>query len=478
VSRRSRILALVIAAGFALRLVYSLSVPETRFLVFDGRDYRDIAWNLAAGHGFSISFYRWFEPVPPEVRAKTAREERTPTGSIMAGTTETGPRGTAPVEAEPPGIDGRHPDLYRPPLLPLLGAALSFLPGPWLLYARFMSALLGALAILLVFGVARHLFGDRSALLAATVMAVYPYAIVYSGRWSTENLALVTLWGGLLVWLSRPFGVRRSLLASGVLLAAAGLTRPNLLPLALVVLVISWWRLGLRPALLAALGIALALSPWMARNAIRTGVPNPTTFFGPYNMWLGMNDAAFRMYENPSSPEFRAQKSRLYEELSREKVGELEARGIFDVHRIDRFWWDEFLKYVREHPRRAAAILGHRALHFFRPWISPAMVSSGFFWISVLAQLPLLVLAIVSLAIDRRAREPLLLWMVAVCFLFSLPFVFQHRLRFPVYDPLLVILGAHGAFLLTSRYLGRRRAALVRAAAGGRGIHEPDAGRF
>ena len=413
--RGSRALGLILLLGLLIRLGYAFSVPEPTLLVFDGLDYRDIAANIAAGRGFSISTYRWFEPVPPDAPA-------------------------------------HHPDFYRPPLLPLIGAGYFFLPGPWLFYARLSTAVLGTLAILLVYGVGRRLFGSRSALAAAACMAIYPYAIVYSGRWSTENLALVTLWGALFLWFRGSAETRWHYVLSGVLLGAASLTRPNLFPLALAGVVVSWWRLGVRSAVWVAVGLILVSSPWMVRNASHTQIPNPVTFFGPYNMWLGMNDGIYEMYRHPASPEFRAQRGRLYEELTKERVRQLEEQGTFDVREVNRCWLREYLGYVRAEPARAAYILGSRCLHSFRPWTTPAMVSRKVFLLSISSLVPLLLLGIYALATDPRSRDPLLLSMLLTSFATSLLFTFQLRLRFPVFDPMVVLFGAHGLVLCMSRY--------------------------
>ena len=79
----------------------------------DGVEYRDIAEQISKGNGFSVTFYRWYEAVP-DVK-------------------------------EPLRID-----YSRPPLLPLLGAALYFLPCDWDTAARATVVLLSAACILLV----------------------------------------------------------------------------------------------------------------------------------------------------------------------------------------------------------------------------------------------------------------------------------------------------------------------------------------
>jgi hypothetical protein len=96
------LLGLLLAA--AIRLAFLIVTSNQEFLAIDGRNYQDISSNLAAGKGYSISFYPWFEPEP-------------------AG-----------------AFSPRHPDFFRPPLLPIIEATLYKLPGPWLLRAGPNSA--------------------------------------------------------------------------------------------------------------------------------------------------------------------------------------------------------------------------------------------------------------------------------------------------------------------------------------------------
>ncbi len=111
---RRRLLILVVVAAALLRAAWSVTVSPAAFLEIDGADYRDIAQNLSAGRGYAVSAPRWFEPaalLPP----------------------------------------GPHPDFARPPLLPVLGAALFRLPGAWEAWARALMVALGTLAVWLVF---------------------------------------------------------------------------------------------------------------------------------------------------------------------------------------------------------------------------------------------------------------------------------------------------------------------------------------
>jgi 4-amino-4-deoxy-L-arabinose transferase-like glycosyltransferase len=137
----------------------------------------------------------------------------------------------------------------------------------------------GVLTVLLVFELARRLFDNRTGLVAALLVAVYPNLVFHTAVALTETLFILLFIALLLVlvsarWDGEGDGVSRGrLVAAGVLLGLSALVRPIsflLLPALVVVwLVAGWgWRRSLaRAALLAVVAIALIV-PWTIRNAI------------------------------------------------------------------------------------------------------------------------------------------------------------------------------------------------------------------
>jgi hypothetical protein len=416
------ILAILLLAAAARAALVAATSTEA-FLEHDGRDYMDIAHSLAHGHGFSASSYRWFEPAPDPAPAY-------------------------------------HPDFYRPPLLPLLGAGLYWLPGPWLFWARIGSVVLGTLLVWVVYLVAQRLFSRRTTLIAGTLFAIHPFAAYYSARWSTETLfALLLLTGVWALLRSRPEPSLRNPCVAGFALGFSCLARPNgIVP---AVVLVGWRivvatrgrRLRIATALIGCM--LLVLSPWAARNLRLTGIPNPLTFVGPYNLWLGTNDRIYDMYRAGDPAEFSQSIEALYQIDSKARIRELEKRGIFDVKRCNRYWLDELRTYVRSEPRRTLYILLERTLHYWRIAPQRAAVPAHIYWTSTLTMGPLALLALVALVMDRRARSFPLVASPLVGFLASLPFAFHLRLRYPVFDPYLVLMAAAGLdqmlFLLHAR---------------------------
>jgi len=235
-------------------------------------------------------------------------------------------------------------------------------------------------------------------------------------------------------------------LGIGTFLGLATLARPNglLLAIALPLLLLSRLLppLRVRAAGLIALSFVLVVGPWSLRNARLTGVPNPVTFFGPYQMWLGMNPRMDEMYRAGASPRFNELHEALYRVDSAGHVREQERLGIFDPRTTGKYWLRQVARFVSNHPLAAARICAARFVHFLRPWPNPVSADTLIFWLSLLSVAPLTLCALYALLRYPAVREPALYLPAIVGLVGSIPFDFSLRLRFPVFDPYLVLLAA------------------------------------
>jgi len=414
-----RVLVVILLIAAALRVGYSLTVGDADFLAIDGRDYRDISQNLASGNGYSISYYRWFEPVPQKA-------------------------------------EQLHPDFLRPPLLPLLGAALHLLPLPWVGVAKTVSILLGCCLVLAVYMLGARVFDQRTGLVAAAIASVYPPAIYYAGYWSTETVFALFLVLGLAL-LPRPGDARppRATALSIGALALAALARPTGLVFLVGMFFLALYRipkpLRLRCALVTLAVAMVILGPWMGRNAIESGRPTPATFFGGYNAWLGMNARMDAMYDAGESPEFQAQMDSLYAIDSKSHVRSLEESETFAPHEQEAYWKSLAMDYVLQHPGPARSILLRRLVHFFRPWPNRASTSGAHFAAALLTVFPVFVLAAGTLLFSSRGRSSRIILQMALAVAVSLPFVFHHRFRFPMFEPFAIVLAAVGLMAIRDR---------------------------
>ena len=193
-----------------------------------------------------------------------------------------------------------------------------FSPGPPLLYAAVYSAVgeshretarlvVAALAvptILLAYvlgsRVAETVVGRRWARVAglqtAALMAGWPVFIVFASSFWAEPLAVPLLLAAVIavLWALRTDTLPRWLVP-GVAMGAVAMFRPEYLGVGLLVAVAAGFlvfrrsntRRGLAAALLVGLGLAVALAPWTARNALVLGRLVPVSTGGGKALYVG-----------------------------------------------------------------------------------------------------------------------------------------------------------------------------------------------
>lgn len=194
------------------------------------------------------------------------------------------------------GADATQPSSDYSPGLPLFVAGLYKLTGGvHERLARVVLALIGTLAILFTYLLARRLgvvvlrnpVGDKGrqppavavavALIAALVVAIYPATIEYTGMLMTEPLAATLLVGAILglLWAGDGEDWWRWAVP-GLTLGALALVRPEYLAIGLLLALLvflrqlrrSDWKRALLAGVVVALGIVIVVAPWTIRNAI------------------------------------------------------------------------------------------------------------------------------------------------------------------------------------------------------------------
>jgi 4-amino-4-deoxy-L-arabinose transferase-like glycosyltransferase len=138
-----------------------------------------------------------------------------------------------------------------------------------------LNLVAGAATIVLTAAVARRLVGDRVAVVAAVVVAVWPNLVVHSAVALSETVFLPLVLGIVVVaidGLRAPRGIDGPrVIALGPLVAAAVYVRPVAAPMVGVLLVawlvhgLGWRRAVGATAVVTVVAVAL-LAPWLARN--------------------------------------------------------------------------------------------------------------------------------------------------------------------------------------------------------------------
>jgi 4-amino-4-deoxy-L-arabinose transferase-like glycosyltransferase len=253
-------------------------------------------------------------------------------------------------------LDGDLPTAFRVPLYPMFLAAVTlghhaFLP------VIIAQSLIGAGTVLCAALIAREMFSNTAAIIAAVLVAVYPYYVVHDT--ALQETCLYTFLMALAVLLLlrvRRSGSTVTATGAGLALGAAVLTRANLAPVTLLAPL--WlalaggsravhWQRRLRMAIICAGVVIFAIAPWLIRAYQLTGSITLSTQSG-FFLWLGNNPYTFNHYPRESID--RSQAAAL-EALSSQEKSEVEARQ-YNEALVDEWFRKKALDYIRTHPWR------------------------------------------------------------------------------------------------------------------------------
>jgi 4-amino-4-deoxy-L-arabinose transferase-like glycosyltransferase len=274
-------------------------------------------------------------------------------------------------------IDG-HLTCRRPPLYPYLLALHYRVFGVSAANGRILQILLGMLLVYLVYRVARRYFDGQVGVIAAAIAAANPFLIMISGYLLTENLYMILMLTALLVapTPARLNGPLRGVLGAAALLAAATLTRPTGLPVAIWTLAAglifgagSLTLRGRNGLFAAALFIALLL-PWSVRNQRVVGAWVGLTTHGGITFYQGNNQRVVDVvhYRGGVAPLAGLPHAQ-------------EIRGMSEVER-ERFTRTKGLEFLRDNKRLIPRLAWWKFARFWRLRSDSGLsgVRSGWWW--------------------------------------------------------------------------------------------------
>lgn len=268
----------IFIVGLVLRLIPVIAARGLGIGLDDMFQYDMLARSLAAGNGF-----RWYAQKDLNQLAQFVDFD-------VSSVKEYDPiRGIATS--------------FRAPLYPTFLAIVYFFSGTG--FSRFFAArlvqaiFLGAPLAPLTYFVSKKLFpplrvgegagvrSERSARMAASIIACYPMLLVYPLGLGTENPFFVLLLTSFLfVLLSINQPTTRYFLLSGLFLALTALTRSVIVPFALAAFCLLFF-LHRKQAFITIISFILVVTPWIIRNSLLhhklTGIE---TSMG-YNLYLG-----------------------------------------------------------------------------------------------------------------------------------------------------------------------------------------------
>jgi 4-amino-4-deoxy-L-arabinose transferase-like glycosyltransferase len=254
-------------------------------------------------------------------------------------------------------VDGRFPTAFRVPLYPIFLSVVT-LGHQVFLSVVIAQSLVGAATVLCAALIARELFGNTAATIAAVITAIYPYYVVHDTALQETSLYTFLMALAVLLLLRlRRSGSAVTAISAGVVLGAAVLTRANLAPFALLAPL--WvalaggpraveWRLRFRVAVICAVVGIVTVTPWLIRSYKLTGSPTLSTQSG-FFLWLGNNPYTFSHYPQEFidlsvAPAMAA--------LTPPEESELAARHGNEAL-VDDWFRKKGLDYIRDNPWRA-----------------------------------------------------------------------------------------------------------------------------
>jgi 4-amino-4-deoxy-L-arabinose transferase-like glycosyltransferase len=347
------------------------------------------------------------------------------------------------------------PTAYRPPLFPLALAGVDAITGTgpdsqstrWSA-DRGLEAVLGTIAVALIYLIALELFGATAALVAGTIAAIYPTLLLVGSSLLSESLFIPLLLGAVLAGLKARRSARpvRLALVAGALIGLASLTRANGLLLIVPLWFLVWVdrpRMTLRSARVPAAMLAaalVALLPWTIRNVSVFHQLVPVSTEGGYTLAGQFNpqEAANKQFPYIWIPPV----------TDLEQAFRAEPNG--NEADIDSKMSSLALSYMRHHPAVVLKTLFWNTLHLaglpgpgLERWGAPyesyprglAVASVYAFWL-------LAVLALAGALTPAARRAPLALWGFPLAvFLSTVGLSGIERTRSPA-DPFLIVLGS------------------------------------
>lgn len=318
--------------------------------------------------------------------------------------------------------------VFRAPGYPLLLAPLFLVARePPVMWARAESALLATLAVAGVWWLARVLFGDRVALWAAGLAAVYPGAVALGAFVLSEApfcalmVAQLALWS-LAAKTQRTTSASWLALAAGLAAGGATLVRPSWLLFTPFALFASFAGGHLRRRLLESamllLGLVAAVAPWTIRNAMLAGHFVPTTLQVGASLYDGLNPQATGASDMRFVERFRQEERR--------------SGGRSDLeYRLDQRLRREAIDWATGHPGKVFCLALVKLRRMWNLWPNEAAFSSWPIRLGVLfTYVPLLIFAIIGVARTCGQGWPYwLCWLPAV-YLTVLHVVFVSSVRY------------------------------------------------
>jgi len=334
--------------------------------------------------------------------------------------------------------------------------------------AYIFQQLLGLGSIAMTGAIGRHCFGSRAGIAAAALMALYAPLPMMELKIMASTLGVFLALSGTLLLMRAH--ARRSLpgcLWSGVVLGLSCLARPDMLLFSGTAFLWLLWLgrrpapIRLAPAFSLLLGLGLAIAPAAMRNYAVEGDLVLISSQGGITFYQGNNRMASGRYtlveELGANPRDQNRRAR--------DIAEAALGRPLRQSEVSAYWYDQGLRYLKEHPAKALSLAGWKALY----WSGNQEISTEYLLRTERQLLPVLWLAplpfgiVLALAIagirrtgKGQARHALLYMFIITNLVTVIAFFFSSRLRLPAV-PFVCVLAGAGMLEVAARLRDRRR---------------------
>lgn len=350
---------------------------------------------------------------------------------------------------------------YQDPLYPYFLAAVYALFGDSVIVPKAIQLAVGILSCILIFFIARRLFGTGTAFVAGIVAAVYPLFYFFEAQLLKSSL--VVFFTLALFWLLlryRDSASPRAILSAGLCAGLAVASQGHsyfYLPFIVLWIVMLPTQKGLvtrvkaavRPLLLFFAGVAVIILPITLRNYAVGKDLVLVTYQGGTNFYMGNNERATGIYQ----PIREGRELPPYEEMDAVAVAQEQAGRKLRPSEVSRHWFARARSFIVSNPARYAMLLGKKIFLFCNKLEISDVVD--YYFVSeksFLPRLPLLnfglliPLAVVGILLAWRRKDAgvLLLYYFSFASFFSLVMFYifsRYRLQGV---PFYIILASYG----------------------------------
>jgi len=257
-------------------------------------------------------------------------------------------------------------------------------------YIYIAQALLNALIIVPGYLLGKNLGGTKNGLILALLVAVYPEIAFMPARMVAETITIVLVFYSVYLYLKYKTlllteGKVIGFGALGVILGLTTLAKENtafvfLACFAGLLFINTKKTSWLKAAFILGLSFTVTLSPWLIRNYMVFDKPVFRTMYG-FNLWRGNHPGA-------------SGTGRLSPESISEASLDPEYQKFIDENHpntelgIDKFYFDEAMRFIREDPMRYAWLTTKRMIYFLvidptHPLTRNALYIGGYLFVAI-----------------------------------------------------------------------------------------------